>query len=67
MSAIHMQLRLKELHAERVLAMGEGLAPGGAYITNLDDEIAATCRAYTIVAVTEIATLRAELFGPQVG
>jgi hypothetical protein len=35
--------------------------------TDLDGEIEATARAYLGAAVTEIATLRAELSGPQVG
>jgi hypothetical protein len=34
---------------------------------DLDGEIEATSRAYIGAAVTEIATLRAELSGPQVG
>jgi hypothetical protein len=38
-----------------------------AYLAFLDDEIEATSSAYVGAAVTEIATLRAELFGPQVG
>ena len=36
-------------------------------MADLDGEIEATARAYVGVAVTEIATLRAELSGPQVG
>jgi hypothetical protein len=38
-----------------------------AFISDLDDELAATRAAYIGAAVTEIATLRAELSGPQVG
>jgi hypothetical protein len=38
-----------------------------AYMTDLDDEIEATTCAYVGAAVTENATLRAELSGPQVG
>jgi hypothetical protein len=36
-------------------------------MTDLDDEIALTRQAYVEAAVTEIATLRAELFGRQCG
>jgi hypothetical protein len=36
-------------------------------MADLYDEIAEVSAAYVGAAVTEIATLRAELFGPQVG
>ena len=49
------------LQAERSFAVDT------AYMAYLDDEIEATTSAYVGAAVTEIATLRAELFGPQVG
>jgi hypothetical protein len=67
MPAIELQIRLKELHAERLLASSEGLAADTAYLADLDDDIAEVSDAYVAAAVTEIATLRAELFGPQVG
>ena len=67
MLAIEIQLRLKELQAERLLASIEGLAANAAYMADLDDEIAEVSAAYVGAAVTEIATLRAALFGPQVG
>ena len=67
MLAIEIQIRLKELHAERVLASIEGLAANAAYMADLEDEIAELSNAYIGAAVTEIATLRAALFGPQVG
>jgi hypothetical protein len=67
MLAIEMQTQLKELQAERMLAGLEGLAPDGAYMADLDDEIAAMRQAYVGAAVTEIASLRAELDGPLVG
>jgi hypothetical protein len=38
-----------------------------AYMADLDREIETTARAYIGAAVTEIATFRAELSGPQVG
>jgi len=67
MLAIAMHIRLKELQAERVLASSVGLAANTAYMGDLDDEIAEVSHAYVGAAVTEIATLRAELFGPQMG
>jgi hypothetical protein len=36
-------------------------------MADLDEEIAAWRSVYTGAAVTEIASLRGELFGPQVG
>ena len=65
--SIEMRIRLQELHAERLLASSEGLDADTAYIAYLDEEIAEVRDAYVGAAVTEIATLRAELFGPQVG
>ena len=67
MSAIEKQLELQALEAERALAWIEGLSSDSAYMDDLRSEIAATRSAYVAMAVTEIATLRAELSGPQVG
>jgi hypothetical protein len=67
MLAIEIQIRLKELQAERLLASSEGLAGNAAYMADLEGEIAELNDAYVGAAVTEIATLRAALFGPQVG
>jgi hypothetical protein len=58
---------LLALTAERTLASIDGFAPNSAYMTYLDDEIAAMHSAYVGAAVTEIATFRAALSGPQVG
>ena len=65
--ASEMQIRLKQLQAERLLASSEGLAADTAYMADLDEEIAELSDAYVGAGVTEIATLPAELFGPQVG
>ena len=65
--AIELQIRLKELQAERLLASSAGLGTDRAYMADLEDEIAEVSAAYVGAAVTEIATLRAQLFGPQVG
>jgi hypothetical protein len=67
LSAIEIHTHLLQLHAERALASIEGLAVNPAYMAGLDGEIEATTSAYVGAAVTEIATLRAELSGPQVG
>ena len=67
MSAIEMQTHLQDLQTERALASIEGLARNSAYMADLDHEIATTRSAYVGAAVTEIATLRAQLSGPQVG
>jgi hypothetical protein len=67
MSAIEMQIQLQDLQTERALAAIEGLTSNSAYLADLEREIAATRSAYVGAAVTEIATLRAQLTGPQVG
>jgi hypothetical protein len=61
------QIRLKELQAESALASIEGLASDSAYMADLRQEIAAESHAYVGAAVTEVATLRAQLSGPQIG
>ena len=67
MLATEIQSRLVELKHERALAESEGLRRVTAYMADLDREIAETLSAYVGAAVTEIASLRAELSGPQVG
>lgn len=66
MTAIEIQTQLQQLHAERALATASGPA-AASYTADLDEEIAAMRDAYVGAAITEIATLRAELSGPQVG
>jgi hypothetical protein len=58
---------LVQLLEERSLALGTGMADIAAYLTDLDEEIEQVRSVYVATAVTEIATLRGELFGPQVG
>jgi hypothetical protein len=53
--------RLEELHRERVLAQMTPLACEPAYMADLENEILATQAAYVASAVTEIASLRADL------
>ncbi len=67
MSAVEMQIRLQGLQTERALASIEGLAGNSAYMTDLENEIVATHFAFVGEAVTEIATMRALLSGPQFG
>jgi hypothetical protein len=67
MFAAEIHTQLQALQAERALASIEGLASDSAYMTDLDQDIAETHSAYVGAAVTEIATLRAQLSGPQVG
>jgi hypothetical protein len=67
MSAIEIQDHLQQLQAERALALIEGLEGNATYMADLEDEIAAARSAYVGAAVTEIASLRAELSGPQLG
>jgi hypothetical protein len=56
-----------ELEAERALAVATGVNGIDSYMSDLDAELRVWRRLYTISAVTEIATLRAELHGAQQG
>ena len=66
-SATDLRHHLELLEIERVLALDTALRDDPAYMADLQEEILATRHAYIGSAVTEIAALRAELFGPQVG
>jgi hypothetical protein len=59
--------RLVDLNAEVATATLEGLTENGTYMADLEGEIAAERAVYVGLAVTEIATLRAELSGPLQG
>ena len=67
MSAIEIHTYLQALQAERALASIQGYALGSAVTADLDSEIEATTRAYVGAAVTEIASFRGQLSGPQEG
>jgi hypothetical protein len=56
-----------ELEAELALALCTGVADIDAYMDDLQAEIAAWRHQFVTAAVTEIATLRAELFGADLG
>ena len=66
-SALDVRSHLLQLEEERVLALREGLGQTSAYMNDLDAELERRRALYVVAAVTEIATLRAELFGPQAG
>jgi hypothetical protein len=66
-AALDVQDRLMQLYAERSLVSSNALADDPVYVADVEDEIVATSHAFVGAAVTEIATLRAELSGPQVG
>lgn len=65
--AAQLRLHLDLLIAEREFARMEGLTANARYEADLDDEIIAMRSAYIGAAVTEIASLRAELSGPLQG
>ena len=65
--AADLKRHLTRLHAERALASLEGLGGNSLYASDLDEDLAAAQRAYVGAAVTEIATLQAELSGPRLG
>ena len=67
MNTIELRTQLLALEAERSAALAWGLADLPAYRDDLEDEIEITRAAYTSAAVTEIASLRSALSGPQVG
>lgn len=67
MTAAHARTRLLGLEAERIDAIDAGLGENAAYMADLQEDLAASRVAYISLAITEIATLRAQLDGPQVG
>ena len=67
MTAIDARLELQRLQVERLEAADAGLGENATYMASLETDIAASRAAYVALAVTEIASLRAELSGAQVG
>jgi hypothetical protein len=67
MTATDARTQLQRLQAERLDAVEAGLGSNALYMTDLLNDIAASQVAYVSLAVTEIATLRAQLGAPQVG
>ena len=66
-SATDLHHRLRLLALERHEAQHAGLLDCLEYRRDLEEEMAECRAAYVGAAVTEIATLRAALSGPQVG
>lgn len=64
MSAAKMRDHLYLLRWERLAAEASGLVAVDHYRLDLEQEIRHWTHAYVLAAVTEIATLRAELWGP---
>ena len=67
MSAFELRTQLLELHAERALAEETGVAGIASYMDDLQRDIDRSEAAYVGAAVTEIATFRAQLHGPNFG
>lgn len=67
MTVYDMHDELGRLRAERLAAIEAGLAGNAAYMRELGDELTAARAAYVGLAITAIASLRGELFGPQQG
>ena len=65
--AAELNERLRNLYAERHMAVEAGLADNGLYMADLDEDIAHSRAAYVGTAVTEIAVLRGELSGRNQG
>ena len=63
-TALDARNTLRRLQAERLDAVEAGLGEKALYMTDLDNDIEASRIG---LAVTEIATLRAQLAAPQVG
>jgi len=66
-TALDARNTLRRLEAERLDAVEAGLGENTLYMTDLDNDIEASRALYNGPAATEIATLRAQLGGPQVG
>jgi hypothetical protein len=67
MTAAQLHGYICELEAERATALQTELADVDAYMDDLEEELEVVRDLYVISAVTEIATLRAELSGALVG
>jgi hypothetical protein len=67
MDTIELRTQLLALEAERSAAVAWGIADHPLFAEDLEDEIEITRAAYTTAALTEIASLRSALSGPQVG
>jgi hypothetical protein len=66
-TTLEARTQLRRLQAERLDAVEAGLGENALYMADLDNDIEASRALYVGLAVTEIASLRAQLSGPQVG
>ena len=66
-TSLELRHHVAQLEAERALAQLNGLGEVTAYMADLEEEIDYRRRLYVAAVVTEIATLREELSGAQVG
>ena len=67
MTTHDLRMRLGRLTAERFDAIEAGPNADARYISMLEHDLAVTRAAYVGSVVTEIASLRNQLSGPQVG
>jgi hypothetical protein len=67
MTALDVRLQLGRLAAERLDAIEAGLGQNAMYMRELDHDLSAASASYVGLVVTEIATLRGQLFGAQNG
>jgi hypothetical protein len=67
MTATDARLQLHRLQVERLDAVEAGLGDNVVYMTDLENDIASSRVAYVALAVTEIASFRAQLSGRNEG
>jgi hypothetical protein len=67
MNVFDLQNHLRRLSAERLDAIEAGLGANAVYMAELDEDLEQSREAYVGLAVTEIASLRAEMSGPLLG
>jgi hypothetical protein len=67
MTVTDARTQLHRLEAERLDALEAGLGDNALYMDDLKNDIAASHALYVGLAVTEIASLRGQLSGPQLG
>jgi hypothetical protein len=67
LSVGYIRTQLVELEAERVRALTGEAAQRDSRLADLREDIAIWRELYVVAGVTEIAALRAELGGPQIG
>ena len=67
MTALDVRVQLGRLAAERIDAIEAGLGENATYMRELDQDLTAARASYMGLVVTEIATLRGQLFGAQNG